>query len=293
MEVGSYFGGKSLCLCVLEFIMTTDIKSWLIKSGYPLELFVHQQLLKHNYICSKSDLYKDIESGQAREIDLIGYSHGDYSNEYSGGLRLVIECKQSEKPCLVLSEGSKSSARYSQLFGLDFIDHDIQSFTDALCSELRLNSSNYTKPKYRKLYENVVTGYSIVQAFSKSDKHLYQGIMGLAKAENYFYRESIEFFDEMSAKRNANCLERYPFELIIPVLVVDTQLYNVHLDENGELEITETSWTTINIRKPWELDSQGETTIQIVHKDSVGEFFELCKYAQSVACKLDLSRYIG
>ena len=56
--------------------MEAKIKEWLEKTGYPLELYVHEKLVKRKYICEKSSLYSDIESGTKREIDLAAYLHG-------------------------------------------------------------------------------------------------------------------------------------------------------------------------------------------------------------------------
>ncbi len=97
------------------------LRVWLEKTGYPLELFVHKELRSRKFICEKSQMYSDIETGVSREIDLTANKIGA-----SGGgcyeLQFVIECKKSDKPLVVLCDGNELIERSNLFFGKEVLD---------------------------------------------------------------------------------------------------------------------------------------------------------------------------
>ena len=259
-------------------MQNTDIKksvrAWLEKSGYPLEMYVHQIALKRGYLCEKSQLYSDIETGISREIDLIAYLHSPAQCEYLFELNLVIECKKSEKPILVLCDG-KSNERYRHLLGHELVN-DLKLNTGAAYFNLHDMEEKELKTAIGRFSEITMAGYSLVSAFGKSDENLYKGLMGLAKAEEYFRSEYHKIAAEDKASKEP--MENDWFRLQLPVMVVDAPIFTVHLQDDGELKITESEWASILVRLPWTVDrtdAQRLCNIQIVQKEYFGEFLTI------------------
>ena len=262
--------------------MEVKIREWLEKTGYPLELYVHEQLVKRKFLCEKSSLYSDIESGAKREIDLAAYLHGPSYETHSYSLQLLVECKKSEKPLIVLSEDAKKK-RFEILFGSEPLSETFMCLAFAYFNFVELDEESQ-KEKIGAFCDKVPVGYSIVPAFSKSDENIYKGLMGLAKADEYYRNRQIEFMKTVREDASVNHLvDNNPFQLQVPILVVDSPLFCASVDKSGELQVTSTDWACLNLRLPWNLDeSERMCPIQIVQKESflkvIEDFEQLLEY---------------
>lgn len=257
--------------------MNNQIKTWLTKTGYPLEMFVHKTLLAKNYLCEKSPIYSDIELGVAREIDLTAYHHGMYTDDYSYSIQLVIECKKSDKPLIVLCDSNSLNERYEHFFGNDVISHDGPNAGFLAYVQLRELTHDQRLENIGSFSKPVYSGYSVIPAFSKSDENIYKGIMGLASANDYYRKEYYDFFQSVRNNKTLNTTDRNPFQLQMPVLVVDSSLYNAYLKDDGETIIEETDWSSISISLPWLLgrdDRDRRCNIQIIKKDALSLFLD-------------------
>ena len=92
------------------------IMGWLQKSGYPLELFTYQILTKRGFRSVKSPIFEDLDSSQPREIDLHA-NISSASENYSFSLELIVECKKSDKPLVILCTETESVQRFMQTLG--------------------------------------------------------------------------------------------------------------------------------------------------------------------------------
>lgn len=257
--------------------MVDDIKDWLSKTGYPLEMFVHKTVLSKSYLCEKSPIYSDAELGVAREIDLAAFHHGMCTDEYSYSIQLIFECKKSEKPLLVLSEFSSLAERYENFFGDDSISNDGPAAGFLGYSNLKNLSHEQRLESIGRFSEIIYSGYSVIPTFSKSDENIYKGIMGLASATEAYRNKYYEFFQSIRNEKTFHMTDRNPFQLLMPILVVDAKLYNAYLTDAGETNIEETDWASISIRLPWMLGKDGDErlcNIQIVRKDALGSFLD-------------------
>mgnify|MGYP003638260756 CR=1 FL=1 len=249
--------------------MKDKLKTWLEKSGYPLELYVHKIAAENGYLCEKSQIYSDVETGTAREIDLVAYKHGKITDEYIFELNLIIECKKSEKPLIILSDG-KREERYKQLLGHEAFT---ERFVDCGMSYFHLHDLDEKEKHIGSFSETVLAGYSIVPGFGKSDENLFKGIMGISKAHEHFrstYHES-----RAREMKNEESKEGEWLRLQLPVVVVDAPLFTAYLGNDGELEIEEISWGSLLIRKPWAMnrgDSDSLCNIQVVCKNYFSNF---------------------
>lgn len=267
-----------------------QISDWLRKTGYPLELFVYEQLAKRKYLCEKSSLYCDNRSGVSREIDVTAYLHGPEYGTHSYSLQLLIECKKSEKPLIVLAE-NKTKERFDQLFG------GCNDSSHGLALSLGYVHFHQLTPEAKKSHlspwaEQIPIGYSIVPAFQSSDENIYKGVMGLASANEYYLKQQANFVKSVRSWAQDNLVDNNPFQLQIPVLVVDSPLFTVSIGNDGELEIHETDWACLNIRLPMGLnDGERICCIQVIRKDkfpqAVDAFEQLLNFlSQEAVVKL-------
>ncbi len=270
--------------------MEQQISDWLIKTGYPLELFVYEQLVKRKYLCEKSSLYPDIRSGVSREIDVTAYLHAPEYETHSYSLQLLIECKKSEKPLLVLAE-KQTKARFDQLLG-----KGNESVHDLAISLAYVHFHEQT-PEVQKTIlgpwaEQVPIGYSIIPAFQNSDENIYKGIMGLASASEYYLKQQADFLKSVRSWENDNLVDNNPFQLQIPVLVVDSPLFSVSINDDGELDIHETDWASLNIRLPWNLENEDRTcSIQVIRKNRFPQAIDAFEQLLSYVSKDDVVKY--
>lgn len=77
------------------------MKSWLDKTGYPLELRVAREVENHQpRSVLQSHYYRDRIAGKAREIDVVA-SWARHNPAYWAWLYLVIECKSKPAPWVI------------------------------------------------------------------------------------------------------------------------------------------------------------------------------------------------
>src|SRR5689334_1798988 len=104
--------------------LAQSISEWLSEGGYPLELYVARTLKHEKFFCTKSPFFTDIETNKTREIDLIAsYS---VSNRFKQrlDLTLVIECKKSSNPFVVLcNDSDQMSVNQAVVFGNLWTEH--------------------------------------------------------------------------------------------------------------------------------------------------------------------------
>jgi hypothetical protein len=254
--------------------MEEKIRDWLVNSGYPLELFVYQNLQARGYLCGKSEYYKDLESGTSREIDVIAYKHGENYETYSYDLNLIFECKKSSKPLINLC-----TSESEQPIGFHYLAHGEQEDGPsanylALYQLKKLNESQLEKA-IGVFSAPAPLGYSLVSALGASDANIYSGLIGLAKASTFYRRSFLKFFWEARKDRKAHVVDRNPFQFHMAVLVVDASLFNATLLRNGDLSIRPSKWSVLKIPLPWDVNPHEIETgycIHVVVKDFFPEF---------------------
>jgi len=254
--------------------MKEKIKSWLEKTGYPLELHVHHAVLASGYVCEKSQLYSDISTGNAREIDLVAYLNTDHKGkDFFYEVQLVVECKKSEKPLVILSSDGETKERYEHYFGTEVIG-DFKLGNGATYFNLHKLPESVRKEKIGRFSEAVRAGYSIISSFAQSDENIYKGVMGLATASEYYRKQYIEL---------AESEQNEPwFRMQLPILAVDAPLFVAYLNEVGDLSIEETNWASLLVRMPWTMDRQDQDrlcNVQVVRKEYFNDFLsEIAKF---------------
>lgn len=257
--------------------MEDKIKSWLIKTGYPLELFVQKIVLSEGYMCEKSPIYSDVETEVAREIDLTAYKHGTSTDKYSYDLQLIFECKKSEKPLIILCGDEAPSMRFEQLLASDVYDDNSPLAELFAYIHLHEMPDEELNNRIEKFSEKCYSGYSIVTAFSKSDENIYKGMMGLAKADEFYRKEYYDIFHYSRNDNQSDLTDKNYFQMRVSILVVDSPLYLANISNEGETQINETKWASVKMNLPWLINTKerGRTCkIQVVKKEGLQEFLK-------------------
>jgi hypothetical protein len=255
------------------------IDDWLNKGGYPLELYVAKTLKDLGFFCSKSLFFSDAESQNAREIDIVASKSADNELKQTLYIKLVIECKKSSNAFVVLCDSSEEkSILEGVLFGNLYTHNRDDMFVAApfIMAEEKDYSKIFPVPL---LNAPCRSGYTLLQAYLKSDSHIYSEVYKLAKAYYFEIQKEVEFRDKITKdERNADRDEILNiFYSHLPVLVIDAPLVEVYLDEAGDTRIEEKEISSIRIRLPWKLSDKDQDpdeglSIAIVTKNAFSDF---------------------
>ncbi|MDO8268726.1 MAG: hypothetical protein Q7T32_12965 [Moraxellaceae bacterium] len=274
--------------------MEQKIQDWLEKSGYPLELYVAAELQKRGYLCSKSDLYVDVNTNQPREIDVVGYHHGFDGGSYVICRKIVFECKKSDKPVLALCASNEVKPKFEyQLFHGD--PEDLPSPNAMACITLMRMQEEERIYAVGGFSSNSPSAYSLVSAFSNSDAHLFSGLMGLVTASTYHRRLQKEFFENSHSDLSLHIQDRNIFEFHVACLVVDAPLYNVTLSSSGEPILEKSNWSVAMVQLPWRFnphDSSDRYCVHVVTKDHLPSFLEATELLANFTGKEELVRHL-
>lgn len=216
------------------------VTEWLHKTGLPLELATAAAFKRWKFEVTHSAVYADPQTEKGREIDVVAYAR-----DGTGLLQfyVVVECKASPSPWVVLVDPSASSITYASL-GLAS-----RRTRDALTVD-SLNSRHPLGESLTMIHRN---GYGLRQAFSKDNDPAYAASMAVLKAANAQLLES-----------NSKT-ERYKF--VIPLIVVDAPIYECIIAEDGSLSLRETSFSSFHFTAY--IPDRADCVIRIVHKSEM------------------------
>lgn len=251
--------------------LSSKVAAWLSSSGYPLEMYAHQKLAQNGFHCEKSPLYTDVETNVEREIDVFAEGgFGKPSDHHSFVINLLVECKKSKHPLVVLSTAGEISNSRKEIFDAHVWPEKLKnaSILAAAGHELDVYSDDDALP----LSTVVRSGYSMVQALKDSDEVVHKALFGLAKAEHYFEAQFEDLFEaSLKNKESVHLL----IGLFVSVLLVDAPLFNAYL-QNGEVKVEQTNRASVTMNLPWISRPQSErrANIQVVTRDSFGEFLD-------------------
>lgn len=196
--------------------MKDRIEKWLNEQGYPLEFQVANELKSKGFNVTQSDYYKDSETNEYREIDVIGYKQ-EMIDDILFRITFVIECKAGrDKPWLLFSSDSaklSSSAGVDQtpgtLLGRDFLS-------------LASKTPEFQNLELFSIGDRPVFG--ITQCFTNGKDIPYQAISSVSKAAFSFCKIESEF--------------QKPFvcDIIIPFVIILAPMYESYYSSDIQLE---------------------------------------------------------
>lgn len=207
-----------------------QVKNWLEKQGYPLEMLVAQGFREMNAdIIGQSKFFIDPETDKPREIDVLaGWNRMD---KVAGSIELTVtffvECKSQQKNPWVIFSSGRTYSSYSFYFPIT------HSGRRLFRSEL-LDKAEFS----RMAIMQRAMGYGVTQAFESKVDVPYQALMSSTKSAIAQILESNTYEEKYP-------LDRTPFDfsidVTIPVVVTDATLFECHLDENNIPNLNEVS----------------------------------------------------
>jgi hypothetical protein len=202
-----------------------EIENWLRHEGYPLEMEVAATFRKADFVVIQSEFYIDPESDKLREIDVRAFWTSDRKR---GGLWVnvdlacCIECKLSGNKPWVLFTSEILPTWNSHVFistkaGKEFLSKP-GYFLDQISSS--------------SLIRNKPMGHGIAQAFSKGVDIPYLAVQSAVKA-------SVASASQITCSGLDVTSKTFDLDVAIPIIVVDSLLFEAKLDANSNIKIDE------------------------------------------------------
>jgi len=232
--------------------LESKIIKWLDEQGYPLEMQIARILKQVGFSVSMGDIYDDFETGTSREIDVTAakWITGDLWNIQ---ICFRIECKLSrDKPWVVFT--AKKMPEYS--VGSLICSNFYREFLFETLADPLWKQKLFERQLFRKIY----IGHGITRALSEGVDVPYKAVMSAVKSA---LAKELEI-DNIPKGR----MEGSQYVIVIPVVVFDGELFEVKLDDNGEMDITHVSQSVIN----WKMTPTRESLVSIVTLEGFDEF---------------------
>lgn len=191
-----------------------QVLKWLNETGFPLEMAAASAFRQAGFDVQQSATYVDPQSEKGREIDVLA-SDPDIIGFID--LSVVLECKSSTKPWVVLTS-KDALAIYNRLrTGAVMSERTYTALSRGNTDDLKVDQ--YLHPAGK-------CGYGFRQAFSKDADPAYGAAMNVVSA----------------CKGIISVVPAAEWPILaasIPIIVVDSPLFECHLRPDGELELVE------------------------------------------------------
>jgi hypothetical protein len=236
------------------------VKEWLVKTGYPLEMEVANVFRNRGLHVFQSDYYMDPQSNEYREIDVVALSSHQIGNE--GNLvkfEVLCECKTSrDKPWLMFVDDSAKPNDRLLIF-----NRVGNQFATRLFARAATHIAGTAPPLFAF---DRTPAYGVTQALRKKHNDLdatYSALMQAANAARVRAADSdLVYKDPPIGSMDA--------EVFIPVVVVDSELFDVSLGQDWAPTLTPVERQVVMWRNP--VGGRPFTVIHVVRKDRVGTF---------------------
>lgn len=240
------------------------VAKWLDEQGYPLEMRVASVLQTKGFRAVQSEYFRDPESGDLRELDILAFIQQRVKNVLFR-VSILVECKLSvDKPWLLftsdrisLADSARVVQRGANQLGRCFLREIAQEST---VQELPI----FTLPQR--------PAYGLTQAFTQGRDVCYSAATSVSKAAF----SSVEKLDatKQARRQSTNFLVRqdHIVSIVLPVIVVDGKLYDVYLGGSNEIVVEEITDGTLLWRNP--LVGMPHTIISIVSSTAFDKFVD-------------------
>jgi hypothetical protein len=207
------------------------IRGWLDKHGYPLEMQVASRFREVGFSVSSSEYYLDPDEGKPREIDVIAAMQTIIAG-VAFQIAYTVECKSSkESPWVCFCPGHSQdrelinvgfSARHTTLHGRDLI------------SEITFQPDETTNLLFN-IPEN--HAYGVTNTLKQNGVDLpYRAISAARKAAHAL----VAHYDKVQAADRI-----WTVCIAFPLIVVDAPIFNCQMNNNSEMELSQTDSQTI------------------------------------------------
>jgi hypothetical protein len=235
-----------------------QVKQWLFKTGLPLELEATAAFKSAGFGSEHSSIYVDPETQKGREIDFIAHTR---DNTGLVQVYFVGECKSSSQPWVVFTNPE-------QYWHLTYYSLGVSTPETREGIDHSLIMSSTVTPLLKATH---VGGYAIRQAFSKDNDPAYAAAIAALKAAYTL------------VNRDDHVTKRLAFAM--PVLVVDSPIFECSLDQVGEIllkqvQVSELLFTAM-------IPQRTQACIRVVSRSVLPQFAAHC-YRVAEAIKLEL-----
>ena len=209
------------------------INSWLTEQGYPLEMQVAREFQGSGAHVIQSDFYKDPNTGDAREIDVVA----TWIRKIEGVLvrvRIVIECKSSKDKPWVLFVSDRA--------GLAAPARVVQRAASRVGRSILVTLADDKRVQDLPLFRLPLDpGYSLTQAFTKGEDVCYGAISAVANAVLAFCSAHDMVRTVSIAKPSIKFTPRPMIDIAFPVVVTDARLFTARLGTDASISTAEQS----------------------------------------------------
>lgn len=194
--------------------MLEKVRKWLAAEGYTLEMETAAAFRNAGFDVVQSNHFVDQETGKDREADVIAIDADRYGIVRAA---VVIECKSSKTPWVVLTAGDNETG-YNRLHAFGILSYEAQS------AVIRRLAGNIDE-RLRWFKKGPRVGYSLRQALSGQDS-AYGASIAVVKAAHSW---TFTGFDSDATR----------IAFSFPVIVTDAPIVRCSLDAGGRIELAE------------------------------------------------------
>lgn len=221
------------------------VLSWINKTGFPLEMEAAKAFRNAGFEVRQSATHLDPEEQKGREIDVLAQDP-----DWIGvtDIYFVIECKSSDKPWVVLvADDVLSNFNKTHAFAVTSSD-----------AKEEMSSAWRNDKEFKRLLDKPTRcGYSFRQALAAKNDRAYTAAISVLKACAGLTRE-----------RTASALKRFAFAL--PVIVVDTPIFECALNSSGDIELVEVDESDFLFSA--HMPNEVACCIKVIKKEKLQEF---------------------
>ena len=202
------------------------VNKWLVETGYPLEMEVANEFRKAGFNVFQADYYVDPVTRDLREIDVVANRIDDLESViHQLRFNVLIECKNSRDKPWLFFVGNRDKPADRMLFSYRATDN----FGGKLLSRAMGTLAGQGGPLWT--FESP-PAYGVTQALRKKSSDLDASYAALMQVANACRVQSDAANERQSSDVDDPFADAFVF---IAVVVVDGDLYDVTLNEHGEV----------------------------------------------------------
>ncbi len=216
-----------------------EIRKWLVKVGYPFELRVGRTLRDAGWEVEHGKLYQDPVTGKTREIDIYAKVSGGSSKPSAAiTVALAVECKSSiDKPWLIFSTKHINPLAYDSS----------QRVSGTLAGYAILDASIHSDVPLALFENGPSIGHGMTRAFRDKGGGDPSGPYAAAQSA-VTAATALDIRNEQFCEGIAPSIS--VIEIVIPITVVEGQLFKFHLSDDGRELLDEVSQMVVSIPHP-------------------------------------------
>lgn len=236
------------------------IIDWLGSQGYPLEMKVASAFQEVGLSVLQSTYYKDPETKKKREFDVVARSQGEWVDYFILTIQFAISCKKADRhPWIVFTGDGRAS--------------DLKTRSNLLVPSPgadRVRRSLWRIPDYhdqKLLHRPLGLGYGITEAFTSGADMPYEALMSTI---NFADASINDLGFQEKPKKNEQKVALYSV-FTVPIVVISGKLFEVKLQEDGNLDLQEVSRSIVAVDHPLTYSQRESVEVIIATEDEIAK----------------------